>query len=55
MKLVFSEHAWADYLYWHQNDSKMLHRINALIKDIQRTPSEGMGKPEPLRHALAGY
>lgn len=55
MKLIFSEHAWEDYLYWQQTDRKMLLRINALIKEIQRQPFEGIGKPEPLRHALAGY
>lgn len=55
MKLVFSEHAWEDYLYWQQTDRKMLLRINSLIKEIQRQPFQGIGKPEPLRHALAGY
>ncbi|MEW6594879.1 MAG: Txe/YoeB family addiction module toxin [Thermodesulfobacteriota bacterium] len=55
MKLIFAEHAWEDYLYWQQADRKMLLRINALIKEIQRQPFEGIGKPEPLRHALAGY
>lgn len=55
MKLIFSEHAWEDYLYWQQTDRKMLLRINTLIKEIQRQPFEGIGKPEPLRHALAGY
>jgi toxin YoeB len=55
MKLVFSEHAWEDYLYWQQADRKILKRINTLIRDIQRTPFEGIGKPEPLKHALSGY
>ena len=55
MKLIFSEHAWNDYLYWQKRDKKMLNRINKLVKDIQRTPFEGIGKPEPLKHALAGY
>ena len=55
MKLIFSEHAWEDYLYWQQTDRKMLLRINTLIKEIQRQPFQGIGKPEPLRHALAGY
>jgi toxin YoeB len=53
--LIFSEHAWADYLYWQCTDKKMVRRINALIKDIQRTPFTGIGKPEPLQHHLAGY
>lgn len=55
MKLIFSEQAWEDYLYWHKTDKKLTQRINALIKQITRTPFDGMGKPEPLKHALAGY
>jgi len=55
VKLIFSEHAWEDYLYWQKTDKKLLKRINRLIKEIQRTPYEGLGKPEPLRHALIGY
>lgn len=55
MKLVFSENAWDDYLYWQRTDKKTLKRINTLIKEITRDPFEGIGKPEPLRHALSGY
>ena len=55
MKLVFSEHAWKDYLYWQRNDRKILKRINALILEIQRSPFEGIGKPEPLKHGLSAY
>ena len=55
MRIIFSEHAWDEYLYWQSTDRKVLQRINSLIKDIQRTPFEGVGKPEPLRHALSGY
>lgn len=55
MKLIFSDHAWDDYLFWQQNDKKILQRINALIKDTRRNPFEGIGKPEPLKHALSGY
>lgn len=55
MKLIFSEKAWEDYLYWQKTDKKLLKRINTLIKDIQREPFEGIGKPEPLKHALSGY
>lgn len=55
MKLIFSQHAWNDYLYWQRTDRKILRRINRLIKDCQRTPFEGTGKPEPLKHGLAGY
>jgi len=55
LKLIFSEHAWDDYLYWQRTDGKMLKRINILIKDIERNKYEGIGKPEPLRHNLSGY
>lgn len=55
MKLVFSENAWKDYLHWQRTDRKILKRINALIVDIQRTPFDGIGKPEQLKHGLAGY
>ena len=55
MKLVFSEQAWEDYLYWQQQDKRMVERINKLIKETQREPFVGIGKPEPLKHALAGY
>lgn len=55
MKVVFDEDAWDDYLYWQKTDRKIVQRINALIKDIQRTPFAGVGKPEPLKHALSGY
>lgn len=55
MRLVFSEHAWRDYLHWQTTDRKMLKRVNSLIGDILRSPHDGIGKPEPLRHGLAGY
>lgn len=55
MKLIFSEQAWDDYLYWQKIDKKLVQRINDLIKEIIRTPHTGTGKPEPLKHALAGY
>lgn len=55
MRLIFSEHAWEDYLYWQRTDKKTLRRVNQLIKEIQRTPCEGIGKPEPLKHSLSGY
>ena len=55
MKLIFSTKAWDNYLYWQNTDKKMLKRINLLINDILRTPYEGIGKPEPLKHGLAGY
>ena len=55
MKLIFSEQAWEDYLYWQKTDKKLLEGINALIKDTSRSPFEGIGKPEPLKNALSGY
>ena len=55
MKLVFSEHAWGEYLRWQKADRKVVQRIHALIRDVQQTPFEGVGKPEPLKHALSGY
>ncbi|MFZ2207895.1 MAG: Txe/YoeB family addiction module toxin [Porticoccaceae bacterium] len=55
MTLIFAEQAWDDYLYWQKTDKKLLERINALIKDISRTPLTGIGKPEPLKNALSGY
>jgi len=55
MKLIFSEHAWEDYLYWQNTDKRIMNRINTLIKDILRNKYEGLGKPEPLKHNLAGY
>lgn len=55
MKLIFSEHAWEDYLYWQKTDKKILKRINKFIKDIQCNKYEGIGKPEALKHNLSGY
>ncbi len=55
MKLIFSDNAWEDYLCWQKTDKKILRRINTLIKEIKRNPFEGVGKPEPLKHALSGY
>lgn len=55
MKLIFSGNAWEDYLYWQKTDQKILRRINSLIQATRRNPFEGIGKPEPLKHALAGY
>ncbi len=55
MKLVFSDEAWEDYLYWQQQDKRMVKRINELIAAAKRDPFAGIGKPEPLKHALAGF
>jgi toxin YoeB len=55
VKIVFSERAWDEYLYWQKADRKLLDRINQLIREIKRQPFSGIGKPEPLRHGLKGY
>jgi len=55
MKLVWSENAWEDYLYWQTQDSKILKRINILIKKTKRNPFQGIGDPEPLKHNWQGY
>ena len=55
MRLLWEDRAWSEYLYWQTQDKKTLKRINALIKDIQRSPYEGIGKPEPLRGNLSGW
>jgi len=54
MRIVFSKIAWEDYTSWLNEDKKMLRKINELIKDIQRNPFTGIGKPEPLKYDLAG-
>lgn len=54
MKITFSKNAWEDYSSWQSEDRRMIKKINDLIKDIQRTPYEGMGKPEPLKYDLSG-
>ena len=55
MKLIFADDAWDDYVYWQKQDKRMVKRINTLIRETQREPFAGMGKPEPLKHALSGY
>lgn len=56
MRLVFSDEAWEDYLFWQsQADRKILDRINTLIKETSRTPFAGIGKPEPLKGDLSGW
>ena len=54
MNLIWSDSSWNDYLYWQQTDKQVFKKINALIKEIKRTPFEGIGKPEPLKYELAG-
>ena len=55
MRLIFSDKAWDDYLYWQKNDKQVLKKINQLIKDIKREPFDGVGEPEPLKHELSGF
>lgn len=55
MQIKFSETAWEDYLFWQTKDKAVLKRINLLLKDIQRSPFEGIGKPEPLKYNLVGF
>lgn len=55
MKIIFTKNSWEDYISWQTEDKKMLRKINELIKDIQRTPFEGRGKPEPLKYDLSGF
>ncbi len=54
MKIVFSKIAWEDYVSWQKDDKKVVKKINELIKDIERNPFKGKGKPEALRFDLAG-
>ena len=55
MITAWTEDAWQDYLAWQNVDEKVLQAINALVKDIKRDPFKGLGKPEPLKHALQGW
>ena len=55
MSIKFADAAWEDYLYWQGADKATLKRINILLNDILRSPFEGIGKPEPLRHNFSGF
>jgi toxin YoeB len=55
VKLIFADDAWDYYVYWQKQDKRMVERINTLIRETQREPFAGVGKPEPLKHALSGY
>lgn len=55
MNVCFTPIAWEDYCSWQNEDKKVIKKINSLIKEIQRTPFEGSGKPEPLKFDLAGF
>ncbi len=52
---IFSSKAWDNYAYWQKTDIAILKRTNTLIKEIERSPFDGIGKPEPLKHGLSGY
>jgi len=54
MKLIWGEKSWEDYLYWQSTDKRTLKKVNALLQDIKRNPFDGIGKPEPLKHVMAG-
>ena len=55
MKLTFTETGWEQYLHWQSHDKAMLKRINRLLKDVLRSPFDGLGKPEPLKGNLSGF
>ena len=55
MKKIWSEKSWDDYLYWQKQNKNVLKKINLLIKDIERNPFDGLGKPEPLKENLSGW
>jgi len=55
MNVLFTPHAWEDYLYWQKHDKRILGKINEIIKDIRRDPDGGVGKPEQLKNALSGW
>lgn len=54
MKVAFTSQGWEDYLWWQSTDRQTLKRINRLIEAVVRDPFDGIGKPEPLKHMLAG-
>jgi len=55
LKKIWSDKSWEDYLYWQKQNKNMLKKINQLIRDIERNPFEGIGKPEPLKNNLTGW
>lgn len=55
MKKIWFDEAWEDYLYWQTQDRKTLKRINSLLKDTERNPFDGIGKPEPLKGEFSGF
>ena len=55
MRVHFTELGWEDYLHWSSHDRDLLQKVNVLIEDCRRSPFKGLGKPEPLKHVLAGW
>jgi toxin YoeB len=55
MNITFTADAWEHYQYWQENDKEILQRLNTIIKDCQRSPFKGIGKPEPLKANYKGY
>lgn len=55
MRIIFADRAWEDFTYWIEHDRKVAKRIIRLLKEIERDPFQGIGKPEPLKHGLAGF
>ena len=55
MKITWLDPGWDDYVWWLNNDVKVLQRINEIIKDARRNPFTGLGKPEPLRDVMSGW
>jgi len=55
LRKIWSDKSWDDYLYWQKHNKNMLKKVNQLIRDIERNPFEGTGKPEPLKNNLSGW
>ncbi len=55
LDIKFSNKSWNDYIYWQNNDKKILKKLNSLLEDMRRNPHEGLGKPEPLKGNLSGF
>lgn len=55
MNIEFTENGWEDFAYWIETDNAIAEKIKELLKDIRKTPFQGIGKPEPLKHSLKGY
>jgi toxin YoeB len=55
MKIVWTKAAWEDYFHWQKHDPKIFAAVNALVRDVERSPFKGLGKPEPLKHSLSGW